>query len=155
MIGYYRKKAVIELDKLYNAHDAEVAACILKRGGNIMCKRGEIHFVNFGDNIDTYKQSGLRPTLVVSNNKVNEHSPVITVVPLTTKTRRMHLPTHVLIPPTSGIGLNRMSLALAEQVETLDKDRLLEYKGEGYEQEGHGTDNDGAAGADRCPRGIQ
>lgn len=94
-----------------------------------MCKRGEIHLVNFGDNIDTYKQSGLRPALVVSNNKANEHSPVITVVPLTTKTRRTHLPTHVLIPPTSGIGLNRMSLALTEQVETLDKDRFLEYKG--------------------------
>lgn len=94
-----------------------------------MCKRGEIYFVDFGDNIGTYKQSGLRPALVVSNNKANEHAPVVTVVPLTTKTRRTHLPTHVLIPPTAGIGLNRMSLALAEQVETLDKDRLLDYKG--------------------------
>lgn len=94
-----------------------------------MCKRGEIYFVDFGDNIGTFKQSGLRPALVVSNNKANAHSPVVTVVPLTTKTRRTHLPTHVLIPTTASIGLNRMSLALAEQVETLDKDRLLDYKG--------------------------
>lgn len=94
-----------------------------------MCKRGEIYYVDFGDNICTFKQSGTRPALVVSNNKANEYAPVVTVVPLTTKTNKTHLPTHVLIPTTAGIGLNRMSLALAEQVETLDKDRLLDYKG--------------------------
>jgi len=94
-----------------------------------MCKRGEIYFVDFGDNIGSFKQSGTRPAVVVSNNKANTHSPVVTVVPLTSKTRKTHLPTHVLIPTTAGIGLNRTSLALAEQVETLDKDRLLDYKG--------------------------
>ena len=95
-----------------------------------MCKRGEIYFVDFGDNIGSFKQSGTRPAVVVSNNKANTHSPVVTVVPLTSKTRKTHLPTHVLIPTTAGVGLNRTSLALAEQVETLDKDRLLDYKGE-------------------------
>ena len=77
-----------------------------------------------------HKQSGIRPAVVVSNNKANTHSPIVTVVPLTSKTRKRHLPTHVLIPTTAGIGLNRMSLALAEQVETLDKNRLMDYKGE-------------------------
>lgn len=95
-----------------------------------MCKRGEIYYVDFGNNIGTYKQSGIRPAVVVSNNKANTHSPIVTVVPLTSKTRKRHLPTHVLIPTTAGIGLNRMSLALAEQVETLDKTRLMDYKGE-------------------------
>lgn len=31
------------------------------------------------------KQSGIRPAVIVSNNRANKHSPVITVVPLTSK----------------------------------------------------------------------
>ena len=95
-----------------------------------MCKRGDVYYVDFGMNIDTRKQSGIRPAVIVSNNKANEHSPVITVVPLTSKVhKKQFLPTHVYIPVTAGCGLSRGSLALAEQVETVDKDRLLEKKG--------------------------
>ena len=50
-----------------------------------MCKRGDIYFVDFGQNIDTCKQSGIRPAVIVSNNRANKHYPVITVVPLTSK----------------------------------------------------------------------
>ena len=46
-----------------------------------MCKRGDIYYVDFGEK-DGSKQGGVRPALVVSNNKANKHSPVVTVVPL-------------------------------------------------------------------------
>ena len=46
-----------------------------------MCKRGDIYFVDFGKHKDTKKQQGIRPVVVVSNNKANTHSPVITVDP--------------------------------------------------------------------------
>ena len=36
---------------------------------------------------------------------------------------------HVYIPASEGFGLSCGSLALAEQVEAIDKDRLLEKKG--------------------------
>lgn len=95
-----------------------------------MCKRGDIYYVDFGKNIETKKQCGIRPALVVSNNRANEYSPVITVVPLTSKiNKKRFLPTHVFIPSNCGSGLSRGSLALAEQVETIDKDQLLEKKG--------------------------
>jgi Growth inhibitor len=95
-----------------------------------MCKRGDIYFVDFGKNIDTRKQCGIRPVVIVSNNKANEHSPVITVVPLTSKVhKKRFLPTHVYIPASAGFGLSCGSLALAEQVEAIDKDRLLDKKG--------------------------
>ena len=75
------------------------------------------------------KQGGFRPVLVVSNNRANEHSPVITIVPLTARVyKKRQLPTHVFIPRWSA-GLNKHSMALAEQVETIDKNRLKEYKG--------------------------
>lgn len=93
-----------------------------------MCKRGDIYYIDFGTNRDSCKQSGLRPALIVSNNRANDHSPVITVVPMTAQIhKKRSLPTHVLIP--CGFGLSKNSLALAEQVETIDKKKLREKKG--------------------------
>lgn len=47
-----------------------------------MCRRGDIYNVDFGKNTESRKQYGSRPALVVSNNRENQYSPVITVVPL-------------------------------------------------------------------------
>lgn len=94
-----------------------------------MCKRGDIYYVDFGQNIDSNKQCGIRPAVIVSNNRANEHSPVITVVPLTSRTyKKRSLPTHVFIP--KGCGLERNILALAEQVEAIDKKNLREKRGQ-------------------------
>lgn len=87
-----------------------------------MCRRGEIYNVDFGNNENSYKQCGVRPALVVSNNRANENSPVVTVVPLTARVwKKKYLPTHVQIPLKASVGLSKPSMALAEQVETLDK----------------------------------
>ena len=95
-----------------------------------MCRRGDIYYIDFGKNIGTRKQSGIRPAIIVSNNRANKHSPVITVVPLTSRVhKKRFLPTHVYIPVSAGFGLSCGSLALAEQVEAIDKERLLEKRG--------------------------
>ena len=105
-----------------------------------MCKRGDIYYVDFGEKAGS-EQGGVRPALVVSNNKANKHSPVVTVIPLSARVwKKKYLPTHVQIPKGSGLnkqiplkkssGLNKPSMALAEQVETLDKTRLGERIGE-------------------------
>ena len=89
-----------------------------------MCKRGDIYYVDFGEK-DGSKQGGVRPVLIIQN----KHSPVVTVVPLSARVwKKKYLPTHVQIP--KGSGLNKPSMALAEQVETLDKTRLGERIGE-------------------------
>lgn len=96
-----------------------------------MCMRGEIFFVDFGRNNNSHKQNGVRPAVIVSNNKNNHNSPVITVVPLTARVwKKKYLPTHVQIPVKGNIGLKRPSMALAEQVGTLDKSCLREKIGE-------------------------
>ena len=95
-----------------------------------MCKRGDVYYVDFGHNIESCKQSGIRTAVVVSNNRANFYSPVITVVPLTSRIhKKRSLPTHVYIPRGCGTGLPKSSMALAEQVETIDKKYLLEKKG--------------------------
>jgi mRNA interferase MazF len=96
-----------------------------------MCKRGDIYYIDFGETDSTHKQGGVRPAVIVSNNKNNHNSPVITVIPLTARVwKKRYLPTHVQIPKTKGSGLDKPSMALAEQVETLDKKRLGEKIGE-------------------------
>ena len=86
------------------------------------CRRGDIYFVDFGRDTESNLQCGIRPALVVSNNRANENSPVITVIPLTARTyKRPNFPTHVLIPKASGTGLARNSMA--------DKSCLMEKKG--------------------------
>lgn len=67
-------------------------------------------------------QQGVRPVIIVSNDAANEHSPVITVVPLTSQLGKNALPTHVFL---NNYMLNRPSLALCEQILSVDKARLI------------------------------
>ena len=38
-----------------------------------MCRRGDIYYIDFGTNVDTGKQNGIGPAVIVSNNKANEN----------------------------------------------------------------------------------
>lgn len=95
-----------------------------------MLFRGDIYYVDFGDKTSTHKQSGIRPAVIVSNNRGNKSGPIATVVPLTTKIhKKTTQPTHVLIPKCVSTGLSKNSVALAEQVDTIDKCELREKIG--------------------------
>lgn len=85
------------------------------------CKRGDIFWAELGENAEGSLQAGARPVLVVSNDKANEFSPVITVIPITSKMVKANLPTHVLI---EACGLKKPSIALAEQITSINKDKL-------------------------------
>lgn len=96
-----------------------------------MCKRGEIYYVDFGDDHTSSRQCGFRPALIVSNDVANRHSPVITVIPITAKAnKKRNQPTHVFLPRGRGYGLTRDSVALAEQLFTIDKQELGRKIGE-------------------------
>ena len=93
-----------------------------------MCRRGDIYYADLGAPGGS-RQSGLRPVLVVSNDTANVHAPVITVVPLTSKRKAMYMPTHVLLPRRAATGLKHTSVALVEQVTTIDKAQLQNQTG--------------------------
>lgn len=59
--------------------------------------------------------------LIISNDKANEHSPMITIVPLTSKLRRHRLPTHILI---NKCGLIKLIPVFAKQIMSLNKTRF-------------------------------
>ena len=58
-------------------------------------KYGDIFLIDF-DGAKFSEQCGKRPALVVSNDKGNQHSPTMLVVPLTTKNKK-NLPTRLII----------------------------------------------------------
>lgn len=86
--------------------------------------RGDIFFVDFGTS-NGRVQGSKRPACVVSNEKCNEMSPVITVVALTSnveKAKAKKLPTQVFI--SKECGLTSDSIALCEQPRSIDKSQL-------------------------------
>ena len=89
-------------------------------------RRGDIYYADLNPVIGS-EQGNLRPVIVVQNNIGNEHSPTIVVVPITRNLRKNPLPTHVLIPQSSGLDAD--SLALVEQIRTIDRLRFTEYIG--------------------------
>lgn len=94
-------------------------------------KRGDVYFVDFGKDKTSHKQSGIRPAVIVSNNRGNGYGPTVTVVPLTGNIhKKPGLPTHVQIPTSLCRGLKIPSMALAEQVDTVDKRNLKDELGE-------------------------
>lgn len=94
-------------------------------------KRGNILYVYMSDEYEGNIQGGMRPVVVVSNNQANKHSPVITVVPLTSRTyKKRYLPTHVLIKEWHCSGLGRDSVALCEQILPLNRKDIVECVGE-------------------------
>ena len=89
-------------------------------------KRGDIFSANL-DPVIGSEQGNIRPVLVVQNDKGNHYSPTIVIVPITSKPGKNLLPTHVTIP--KHCGLTADSLALTEQIRTVDRSRLYEYIG--------------------------
>lgn len=92
--------------------------------------RGDIIYADLGVQYQGSMQGGMRPVVVVSNNKANKYSTVFTVVPLSTKIyKKQNLPTHVFVSAYKADGLEQHSIALCEQVTALNFDRIIEYIG--------------------------
>ena len=74
-------------------------------------------------------QGGTRPAIVISNDKGNKFSPVLIVVPLTSRLDKKYMPTHHTIEPSIVNGLTKTSIALAEQIITIGKDAVRNIVG--------------------------
>lgn len=84
-------------------------------------RRGEVYYIPENPLSVGREQKGSRPGVIVSNNKGNRHADIVTVVLLTEKPKP-ELPTHAKVPSVS-----KYSVALCEQVVTVDKLRLERY----------------------------
>ena len=90
-------------------------------------RRGEVWLVNFGDPSGP-EQAGVRPAIVLQNDLLNPYVETSIVVPLTTKTKRLTIPTTVFLPAGEA-GLPEDSVVLCHQVQVRGKVRLLSRYG--------------------------
>lgn len=95
---------------------------------NSVFKRGDIVYASLGNYPGSSKQSGDRPCLVVSSNRNNIVSPIMTVCPITTRLRRN--PMHISINKENVQGyFPRDSEIMVEQITVLDKKSIISKYG--------------------------
>ena len=90
-------------------------------------KRGGIYVAAL-DLVVEREISKTRPAVVVSNNKNNEFSGTVTILPITSKKLQRIYLFEVLLPKGSG-NLPKDSKVKADQIRTLDKVRLVKEIG--------------------------
>lgn len=89
--------------------------------------RGELYYADLGIGIGS-EQKGYRPVLIIQNNIGNKHSSTVIVAAISSRiSGKKKLPTHCYLNTESG--LPEPSVALLEQIRTVDKHRLTQYIG--------------------------
>ncbi len=91
-------------------------------------KRGEIHLTALDPTIG-HEIRKTRPALVIQNDVSNRYSQVTMVAPITSTVRLPLSPLHVLLPAGGATGLAVASVALFNQVRTVDRRRLVKRLG--------------------------
>ena len=95
---------------------------------HIKPKFGELYFADLQASGSV--QGGRRPVLIVSNDTGNYHSSIVEVIPFSSRTGKAgYLPTHVTITANKENGLSSDSVALAEQVQTINQSQLKTWLG--------------------------
>lgn len=90
-------------------------------------KRGDVYRADL-DPVQGSEQGGIRPVVIVQNDRGNQSSPTVIVAPLTSQRKKLSQRTHVEVFPPEG-GLKYPSIVLCEQLRTLEKTRLSRYLG--------------------------
>lgn len=80
----------------------------------------DVYWCDLGQYGD-FIQGGNRPVIVLGNFKGLKSSPIITVIPITTKIKRLDMKTHV---QGYNYHLRKPCMALCEQIQTVDRSRI-------------------------------
>ncbi len=90
-------------------------------------KRRQIYLVAL-DPVVGKEISKTRPVVIVSNNKNNEFSATVTILPVTSKNLQNIYPFEVLLAKGTG-KLPKASKVKTDQIRTLDKSRIVKLIG--------------------------
>ena len=87
-------------------------------------RRGDLFWLDWTPGRGS-EQTGLRPALIIQADAGNSNPRYgLTLVAAVSTKGKAHIPTHAEIPPTRQNGLSETSFVKAEQIMTVDKDRL-------------------------------
>lgn len=87
--------------------------------------KANLKYEENGTSIQTHE----RPYVIVSNPIGTKHAPIITVLPLTTKIKKLNMPVHGCINADGENGLTEYSMLLGEQIITISKDEVIQKIG--------------------------
>ena len=90
-------------------------------------KRGELYYADLSPVLGS-EQGGVRPVLIIQNDIGNKYSPTVIACAVTSRLNNTKQPTHIELA-AEKYGLKKASVALLEQLRTLDKMRLKERIG--------------------------
>ncbi len=88
-----------------------------------MIKRGDVFYCDLSPVVGS-EQGGIRPVVVIQNDKGNKYSNTVIIAPISKKMSKPPIPTHVIF---SSSHLNYVSMILLEQIRTVDKSRLQQW----------------------------
>ena len=89
----------------------------------MIVKRGEVYTADLSGSVG-HEQAGIRPVVVIQNDVGNQYSETVIVACITSKESKRDFPTHVPIRLAEG-QLSYNSIALLEQIRTIDKRRII------------------------------
>lgn len=89
--------------------------------------KGDIYYADLSSSDQNLE--GVRPVLIMQNNNGNKFAPTTIVAAITSRINTQKLPTHVLLSKDEFSFLDIDSVVLLEQIRTIDKKRLKNYKG--------------------------
>lgn len=94
---------------------------------NWVYRRGDIYYADLTQYLGS-EQGGIRPVVVIQNNRGNYHAPTLIVATVTSRAdKKLNQPTHFLIKKNKA--LTKPSVVQLEQVFTIDKQRVQRYLG--------------------------
>ena len=88
-------------------------------------KRGEIYYANLCPIVGS-EQGGVRPVVILQNDKGNLHSRTTIIAAITSELDKPNLPTHVIFKANY---MKKESMVLLEQIRTVDKSRIGDFIG--------------------------
>ena len=92
-------------------------------------RSGDIIWVEFHSG-NGHIQRGRRPCVVVSTDRVNNHSRIINVIPGTTNLERKNNPVHMIIKNSDIRGyMGKDTMLLTEQLTAIDTNQILTKAG--------------------------
>jgi mRNA interferase MazF len=91
-----------------------------------MIKRGDVYWINLNP-VEGDEISKVRPSIIVSNDSANKNSNLITIVPITSRVKKVYL--YEVYLPKGTANLNSDSKALAQQIRTVNKTRIKDFIG--------------------------
>ena len=131
-IQKYTRPYIIISNNKANQYSPVVTAVAMSTKTWMKLNRGDIVIANLESVSKGSIQKYTRPYIIISNNKANQYSPVVTAVAMSTKTwKKKYLPTHCLIPAAKVKVTDTDfevfdSMALCEQIVSIDVNVQIE-----------------------------